>query len=334
MKVFITGGTGFIGSRLTEKLISENHEVTLLARNPSAVHFTGNYKVNIIKGDLSDKSALLEGMKDCEWVFHMAAWAKPFFKDPEIVTGINIDGTINVFDAALERHVKKVVFTSTGGTMSYSHDGNPVDESTNRDPMLHTLYEKTKAEAEKIAFDYSKKGLAVITVNPTRVYGPGKLTESNSMTKIIRLYISGLWRIIPGNGKSIGNYVFIDDVVEGHILAARFGRSGERYILGGENKSFSDLFDIIGESAGKRRILVNLPAGLMKGIIKVFIFMARISGSPPAITMDWLDKYLNNWIMSSNKASRELGYKITPLSEGVSRTIQWLKTKNDGTGKK
>jgi farnesol dehydrogenase len=153
------------------------------------------------------------------------------------------------------------------------------------------------------------------------------------MTKIIRLYISGLWRIIPGNGKSIGNYVFIDDVVEGHILAARFGRSGERYILGGENHSFLSLFDIIGETSGKRRILVNLPAGLMKRIIKGVIFMSKISGSPPAITMDWLDKYLNNWIMSSNKASMELGYKITPLYEGVSRKIQWLKTKKDGTGK-
>ena len=333
MKVFITGGTGFIGTRLTEKLISENHHVTLLVRNPASALFTGNDKVSIIKGDLSNKSALLEGMKDCDWVFHMAAWAKPSYKDPKIVTRINIDGTVNVFDAALESHVKNVVFTSTGGTMSFSHDGNPVDENTNQDPALHTLYERTKTEAEKIAIDYSKKGLDVITVNPTRVYGPGMLTESNSMTKIIRLYISGLWRIIPGNGKSIGNYVFIDDVVEGHILAARFGRSGERYILGGENHSFSDLFDIIGETAGKKRILVNFPGGLMKGIVKGFMFISKISGSPPIITMDWIEKYLNNWIMSSDKASKELGYKITPLSEGVFRTIQWLKTINNGTGK-
>lgn len=333
MKAFITGGTGFIGSRLTEKLISENHDVTLLARNPSAAAFTGNNKVTLIKGDLFNKAVLLEGMKDCDWVFHMAAYVKPSYKDPSIVTGINVDGTVNVFDAALESSVKKVVFTSTGGTMSYSHDGKPVDESTNPDPELHTLYEKTKVEAEKIALDFCKKGLAVVTVNPTRVYGPGKLTESNSMTKIIRLYISGLWRIIPGDGKSIGNYVFIDDVVEGHLLAARNGKSGERYILGGENHSFRKLFDIIGEAAGERRILVNLPAGLMKGIIKLVMFISKITGSAPAITMDWLDKYLNNWIMSSDKAIKELGYKITPLSTGASRTIQWLKTKQNGTGK-
>ena len=333
MRVFITGGTGFIGTRLTEKLISENHDVTLLVRNPSGAVFSGNDKVTLIKGDLLNKAVLLEGMKDCDWVFHMAAYVKPSYKDPSIVTGINVDGTGNVFDAALEANVKKVVFTSTGGTMSYSHDGKPVDESTNPDPELHTLYEKTKVEAEKIALDFCKKGLAVVTVNPTRVYGPGKLTESNSMTKIIRLYISGLWRMIPGDGKSIGNYVFIDDVVEGHLLAARYGKSGERYILGGENHSFRELFDIIGEAAGKRRILVNLSAGLMKGIIKLVMFISKITGSAPAITIDWLDKYLNNWIMSSDKAIKELGYKITPFSEGVSRTIQWLKTKQYGTGK-
>ncbi|TFG41618.1 MAG: NAD-dependent epimerase/dehydratase family protein, partial [Bacteroidia bacterium] len=333
MKIFLTGGTGFIGTRLTEKLLSQNHTLTLLTRNPSATAFAGNDKVFLVKGDLSDKRTLLEGMKDCDWVFHMAAYAKPSYKDPLVVSGINVDGTMNVFEAALESNIRKVVFTSTGGTMSYSRNGIPVDEKTNPDPELHTLYEKTKAQAEKIASDFSKKGLDVVTVNPTRVYGPGKLTESNSLTKIVKLYVSGLWRIIPGDGKSIGNYVFIDDIVNGHILAAKHGRSGERYILGGENHSFKELFAIIGESAGKKRTLVNLPAGLMKGIVKMVISFSRITGSPPAITMDWLDKYLNDWIMSSDKAVKELDYGITPLAEGISRTIEWLKSKQYGTGK-
>lgn len=333
MKVFITGGTGFIGTRLTEKLISENNTVTLLARNPSTSAFAGDDRVTLLKGDLFNKSVLLEGMKDCDWVFHLAAYAKPSYKDPSQVTRVNVDGTVNVFEAALQSNVKKTVFTSTGGTMSFSHNGKPVDESTNPNPELHTLYEKTKADAEKIAVDYSKKGLDVVIVNPTRVYGPGKLTESNSLTKIITLYISGFWRIVPGDGKAIGNYVFIDDIVEGHILAAKYGRSGERYILGGENHSFCDLFAIIGNEAGKKRILVNLPAGLMKGIIGLSVFFSKIARTPPALTMDWLDKYLNNWIMSSEKAIEELGYKVTPLNTGVSKTIQWLKTKKNVAGK-
>ena len=333
MKVFVTGGTGFIGARLTEKLIESDHEVTLLARNPSMVPYAGNEKVTILKGDLSDRDLLKKGMKSCDWVFHMAAYAKPSYKDPSVVTGINVDGTVNVFEAALESGVRKVVFTSTAGTMSYSHDGMPVDEETNKNPELHTLYEKTKAEAEKIAVDYTAKGLDVVIVTPTRVYGPGRLSESNSVTRIIKLYMSGLWRINPGDGSSTGNYVYVDDVAEGHILAARHGRGGERYILGGENHSFSRLFDTIGTAAGKKRILVKLPAGLMKAIVKIITFFSGIFRISPPITRDFLDKYLRDWIMSSDKAVRELGYRITPLSEGVSKTIEWLKTISDGKSK-
>ena len=333
MKVFVTGGTGFIGARLTEKLIESDHEVTLLARNPSMVPYAGNEKVTILKGDLSDRDLLIKGMKSCDWVFHMAAYAKPSYKDPSVVTGINVDGTVNVFEAALESGVRKVVFTSTAGTMSYSHDGMPVDEETNKNPELHTLYEKTKAEAEKIAVDYTAKGLDVVIVNPTRVYGPGRLSESNSVTRIIKLYMSGLWRINPGDGSSTGNYVYVDDVAEGHILAARHGRGAERYILGGENHSFSRLFDTIGTAAGKKRILVKLPAGLMKAIVKIITFFSGIFRISPPITRDFLDKYLRDWIMSSDKAVRELGYRITPLSEGVSKTIEWLKTISDGRSK-
>ncbi|MBN2665567.1 MAG: NAD-dependent epimerase/dehydratase family protein [Bacteroidales bacterium] len=333
MKVFVTGGTGFIGARLTEKLIGDNHEVTLLARNPSMVPYAGNEKVTIVKGDLSDRGILKKGMKSCDWVFHMAAYAKPTFRDPSVVTAINIDGTVNVLEAALESGVRKVVFTSTGGTMSYSHDGMTVDEETNKDPELHTLYEKTKAEAEKIAVDYTARGLDVVIVNPTRVYGPGRLSESNSVTRIIKLYMLGLWRINPGDGNSIGNYVYVDDVAEGHILAAMRGRGGERYILGGENHSFNSLFDTIGSMAGKKRTLIRLPAGLMKAIVRGITFFSGLFRVSPPITRDFLDKYLRDWIMSSDKAVSELGYGITPLSEGISKTIEWLKTVNDGKGK-
>lgn len=333
MKVFITGGTGFIGARLIEKLIEKDHEVIMLARNPSMSSFSGNSRVSIVKGDLSDRNLLKRSMKSCDWVFHMAAYAKPSGKDPSVINSVNIDGTVNVFEAALESGAGKVVFTSTGGTMSYSRDGNPVGEETNKNPELHTLYEKTKAEAEKIAVDYRSKGLEVVIVNPTRVYGPGKLSESNSVTRIIKLYMSGIWRINPGNGKSVGNYVYVDDVAEGHILAAMHGRGGERYILGGENHSFTSLFDTIGEVSGKKRILVRLPAGLMKAIVgTITCFSGALRVSPP-ITRDFLDKYLRDWIMTSEKAERELGYRITPLSEGVTLTIDWLKTMKDGKSK-
>jgi nucleoside-diphosphate-sugar epimerase len=327
MRIFITGGTGFIGSRLTERLVAEKHDLILLLRDPAKAAAFNNEKVTFVQGDLFDTEALRKGMRGCEWVFHMAAFTKPWANDESLPFKTNVTGTINVIEAAIENNVKKIIITSTGGTLGYSKDGNTVDESNNPDPEYHTQYEKTKAEAEKIALKYCASGIHIVIVNPTRVYGPGKLSKSNSLTKIIKLYISGFWRIMPGDGNSKGNYVFINDVVNGLILAAVSGRKGERYILGGENLTFREMFDKIGIASGSKRKIFSLSAGFLRIVIKFSALLTRVFGIPPIITREWLDKYLNDSIISSDKAVKELGYKITPFAEGVSETIRWLKLK-------
>ncbi|MDX9811836.1 MAG: SDR family oxidoreductase [Bacteroidales bacterium] len=329
MKIFLTGGTGFIGSRLTERLLAEGHEPVLLLRNPARVS-PGATGITYVKGDIFSTSALDEGMKGCEWVFHLAAFTKPWSKDPSEAYRTNVTGTINVLEAALANGVKRVVMTSTGGTIGCSNGNCVTCETTNPSPEFNTLYEKTKAEAEKLAVEYSEKGLPVVVVNPTRVFGPGRLSKSNSMTKIISLYRKGLWRIMPGDGNSVGNYVYIDDVVNGHILAAVKGRPGDRYILGGENLSFRELFSSIGAVTGKKRLILPLPFPVMRSVVAVNTFLTGLTGMPPLITRDWLDKYMNNWIMSSDKAVTELGYTVTPFKEGVADTIKWLNTLKDG----
>ena len=327
MRIFITGGTGFIGSRLTERLVAEKHDLILLLRDPAKASTFYNEKVTFIKGDLFDTEALRKGMRGCEWVFHMAAFTKPWANDESLPFKTNVTGTINVIEAAIENNVKKIIIASTGGTLGYSIDGNTVSESNNPDPEYHTQYEKTKAEAEKIALKYCASGINIVIVNPTRVYGPGKLSKSNSLTKIIKLYISGFWRIMPGDGNSKGNYVFINDVVNGLILAAVSGRKGERYILGGENLTFREMFDKIGIASGSKRKIFSLNAGFLRIVIKFSALLTRVFRIPPIITREWLDKYLNDSIISSDKAVKELGYKITPFTEGVSETIRWLKSK-------
>lgn len=329
MRIFITGGTGFIGSRLTERLRAEGNELVLLLRNPAKVSPGAGAEITYVKGDIFSTRALDEGMKGCDWVFHLAAFTKPWSKDPSEAYRTNVTGTVNILEAAQANGVKRVVITSTGGTMGCSGGNCVTCETSNPSPEFNTLYEKTKAEAEKLAAGYSAKGLPVVVVNPTRVFGPGRLSKSNSMTRIISLYRSGLWRIMPGDGRSVGNYVFIDDVVNGHILAAMKGRPGERYILGGENLSFRELFSSIGRAAGKRRVVLPLPFPVMRSVVSVNAFFTRITGMPPLITKDWLEKYMNNWIMSSDKAVTELGYSITPFADGVAHTIKWLNTLKD-----
>ncbi|NMC38153.1 MAG: NAD-dependent epimerase/dehydratase family protein [Bacteroidales bacterium] len=325
MKIFLTGSSGFIGSRLVERLIAENHEVILLLRNPGRNLWFDRNKVKIVEGDLFDTGLLIQGMKGCELVFHLAAYTKPWSKDPAVPFSVNVTGTVNILESALKAGVKRVVITSSCGTFGYSDSGSVVNELTVRDKTLFTEYEKTKAEAEQLALEFCSKGLEVVIVNPSRLYGPGFFTSGNSMTRIIRGYMRGTWRIIPGNGKAIGNYVFIDDVVDGHIKAALRGASGEKYILGGENLSFSKLFNIIGEESGKKRLMIHFPPILIRAIIKIIRTGTGILGMPPPITEEWIEKYMKDAVISSDKAISLLGYKITPFRAGVRKTIDWLR---------
>jgi nucleoside-diphosphate-sugar epimerase len=328
MRVFMTGASGFIGSKLAFRLAEENHRLTVLMRDPSKAEEFASAGMTVIYGDLSDRAKLKAAMKDCDWVFHLAAFTRPVSSDPGLPHKINVEGTRNVLEAAKEQSVKKVIITSTAGTMGHSPDGQPVDETVRSDPEHNTEYERTKAFSEKLALDYSTYNLEIVVVNPTRVYGPGKMTVSNSLTKIIRLYGRGLWRIIPGDGESTGNYVFIDDVVRGHMLAAVHGSGGERYILGGENIKYNDLFNILGDLYGRKRTLFKIKEPSLKRIVKTVGLYSKLTGTPAVISSEWIDKYLRNWIVSSNKAETFLNYKITPFREGAAKTIQWLRSNN------
>ncbi len=327
MKVFITGASGFIGNNLARKLAEENHDITVLIRNISdSEEFTAK-GIKIINGDIFNVEKLKAGMNGCDWVFHLAAFAKPSSPEKNLPYMTNVQGTINVLNAAKDQKIKKVIITSTAGTAGFSRDGLPVDEKTGNNPVYLTEYERTKAIAEKIAAESSSNEMDVIIVKPTRVYGPGKLTKSNSVTRIIKLYGKGLWRIIPGDGKAIGNYVFIDNVVKGHILAAQSGKGGEKYLLGGENLSYLAFFDYLGGAYGRRRKLFKLDESCLKKIVRASGLITTIARKPPFITESWIDKYLQDWIISSNKAVNELSYKITPFEEGVMETVKWLKAK-------
>lgn len=328
MKYFVTGSTGFIGERLVKQLVAAGHVVHALVRSESKARRMLPASVKLFYGELDDKVAIREALSSCDGAFHLAAWAKVWSKDPDLPHRINVAGTKNIFDAALESGVGRVVLTSTGGTLNSSDGKNPVDEETRRTLNFFNAYEKTKSMAEKLALDYAEKGLEVVTVNPTRVYGPGYENESAAMTMIIRKFSKGTWRIIPGNGKKYGNYVYIDDVVEGHLLAMKKGRSGQRYIIGGENVTYDQFFQVLRNVTGRDRVMIHIPYGLLNFVVRIQFVVARMFGKPPLITPGWIRKYLHHWACSSRKAQEELGYRITPLDAGIRKTIEWIEGKN------
>jgi farnesol dehydrogenase len=140
-------------------------------------------------------------------------------------------------------------------------------------------------------------------------------------------YLKGKWHVIPGNGKSIGNYVYVDDVVQGHLLALERGVSGEHYILGGENVTYDDFFEILREQSGTHYTLYHIPYGVMLSVATVMDIVARF-GVKPLITSGFVRKYNYQWINDSQKAVNELGYSPISLEEGIARTIQWIRGMN------
>jgi len=328
MKYFVTGATGFIGSPLAKKLADSGHTVHALFRSKSKTAPIKHPNIRLYKGDILDPKSLHRALAGCPYVFHTAAMTKIWTKNPQLYYEINVKGTKNVMEAALTSGVKKLVITSTAAVFGPSSNGE-VNEKSRRETECFTEYEKTKEKADLLALNYLKKGLEVVLVHPTRVYGPGLIKESNSATKLLRLYIQGRWPIMPGNGKSIGNYVYIDDVIKGHLLAMNKGRSGEKYILGGENASYLRFFNSLKKVSQKNYPLLRLPFFIIFGFSQIIKISAKIFDYYPFITPEMAKKLSQNWLISHKKAYQELGYKPIPLEKGMAKTIQWLENRNN-----
>jgi len=323
--VFVTGSTGFIGTKLVTELVRLGHTVHALTRGTSNIDGLSHERIKLVTGDILDRKSLEQGMRGCNKVFHLAAYAKNWAKDPRVFFEHNVDGMRNVFETAAAVGVERVVFTSTIVSFGPTPPGVVGTESMPRITQRYfTEYEETKATAEREVIQLAGKGFPVVIVNPTRVYGPGKLTEGNSVSLMIDMYDRGKVPVLLNGGKEIGNYVLIDDLVRGHILAMEKGEIGERYILGGENASLRQLFQLVDEISGKKHFQMNLPpklAYLYSGIEKK---KAEWLGLYPQITPGWVETFLQHWVYTPEKAERELGYTITPLKEGVRMTYAWL----------
>jgi farnesol dehydrogenase len=336
-KAFVTGANGFIGTRLIEALVQRGQPVRALSRRPNPQPdpppgFGWNDGgplasplVEWVRGDITDRDSLVRGMEGCSQVYHLAACAKNWARDPTIFHEMNVQGMRNVFDAAVTRAVQRVVWTSTMLTFGPTPRGQVYDEESPRSTdHFFADYDETKTIAEQEALRRAAEGFPVVIVNPARVYGPGHLTEGNSVSLLIDQYDRGLVPFLLNLGVNVGNWVYIDDVVQGHILAMKKGRIGQRYILGGENASLKRFFRLVDQVSGKRHFQV--PVFRYSALIFAWILKKRAEwfGVYPQISPGWVRMFLADWAYSTEKAQRELGYRPTPLAEGLKSTYEWL----------
>ena len=332
--IFITGATGFIGTSLTRQLLAEGWHVRGMSR--SKPKLPPGYEGDIadiwespnfeyVQGDVNDVDSLTKGMTGCKYVLSLAGYAKNYARDPQVFYKVNLDGMKNVLNVAGKLNVEKIVWISTIVSFGPTPKGKTCDETLNRitDKYL-TEYEASKSLAEKEALQFAKKGLPLVIVNPTRVYGPGQLSEGNAMAALIRDYRKGLSPFLLNYGVNYGNYGYVDDVAKGVYLALQHGRCGERYILGGDNASLLELYRLIDKIDGKKHFKLPLykffPL-LVSGVLELW---AKLTGVYPRITPGWVRTFLVDWKYSCDKAKKELGYDPIPLEQGLRQTIEWL----------
>lgn len=323
MKVFLTGITGFIGGELAKELLEMGYEVNALARNPKDLSWS-HPNLRLFKGDVNDSASVDSAISGCVYAYHLASYAKPYENVPGTYRKVNIEGTRIVLQKALENYLQKVVVTSSVGVLGPCQNGKPITESQKRHTGFFNEYEASKAGAEEVCAEFVKKGLDVSIVLPSRVFGPGEATDSNAGTMLIRKYVDGTWRFIPGKGGSVGNYAYIRDVVQGHILAMQKGKNGERYILAGENLSFNDFFEEVRQSSGIDRLMIKMPTTMMFAAVFFIRAWSKMQGKQPKVDNNWVYRYFYDWGLSCEKARNELGYRPTPFRTALRETLDWL----------
>jgi nucleoside-diphosphate-sugar epimerase len=324
--VFVTGGTGFIGTKLVTELVQKGHIIHVLRRPTSNAEGLEHERIHLFTGDLMDCESLRKAMEGCTQLYHLAAYAKNWAKDSKTFYQNNVEGLCNVWEMAKVSGVERVVFTSSILTCGSTGSGEIGDEEKHCTmPDCFTEYQASKIVGEQQSCKYADHGLSLVTVNPTRVYGPGKMSEGNSLTRMIDLYDRGKFPLLLNHGINAGNYVFVDDVIQGLVLAMEKGKTGERYILGGENVSLKQLFELIDELSGEKHFQINMPSWFALFYSRLEHKKAKWFGLHPLITPGWVETFLQDWVYSSSKAEKELGYKITPLKEGIRVTLTWLR---------
>lgn len=328
-KVLVTGATGYIGGVLTRCLLSHGYLVHALVRDPIKAQILPP-EIRIFAGDLFDNAALDLALEGVEEVFHVAAYAKPWASDPQTYFRMNVEGTKNVCLAAARNSVRRLVFTSTAGVFGPSLGGAAVNEETRPRAPLRTTYEQSKVMAEAMILERVAQGQDIVIVNPSRVYGPGPSAYDNGVTKMIRLYLAGKFRFYPGDGNSIGNYVFVEDVIKGHLLAMEKGVAGERYALGGENATYRTFFEQLKAVSGVHHRMFPIPIGWMRTAAKWMQWRAEKFGTPPLLTPEWIDRFMEHWELSSAKAANHLGYQPVSLQEGLLHTVKSLQNAPEG----
>ncbi|MBI4661546.1 MAG: NAD-dependent epimerase/dehydratase family protein [Verrucomicrobia bacterium] len=328
MNCFVTGAAGFIGANLVRELRARGHSVRAWVRPHSDLRGLSGIDFECAEGDLSDPVRLLEAMRGCDWCFHVAASYHLWLRDYAPMYASNVAGTRHVLQAARDAGCSKIVYTSTvgciglprpvHGTITPTDESSPVSKA-----QMSNHYKRSKWQAEQVAREMAESGAPVIIVNPSAPVGPGDVKP----TPTGKVIVDFLKRRLPAYLDTGLNWVHVQDVAIGHILAAEHGRAGERYILGNAQGNWTMkqtllvLQDITGVPAPRFRV----PYRIAWIAAHVDEALARFTDRPPKAPLAGVRMARYKMFFNPAKAIRELGLPQTPPKQAFSDAVNWFR---------
>ena len=295
--------------------------VTVLVRPTSRLTLLEGLPIDAVVGDLRNIDSLIPALYGMDELYHVAADYRLWSPDPTELYENNVQGTLNILEAASRQHVPKVVYTSTVGCLGIPKDGSPGDETTpvTRDELVGH-YKRSKYDAEQIALDYAAKELPLIVVNPSTPVGPGDIKPTPT-GKIILDFLKGRMPAYVDTGL---NLVAVEDVAEGHLLAAQRGRVGEKYILGNRNMTLREILEILARITDREPPHMRVPHWVALAAAVADTSFSRLIGREPSIQIEAVLMSRKRMFFSAEKAVRELGLPQTSVEEALGRAVDWF----------
>ncbi len=323
MTALVTGANGFVGAAVCRALLTEGHRVRALVRPGSDRRNLDGLGVGCVEGDIRNPESLDPAMEGCRYAFHVAADYRLWVRRPQRMYETNVQGSLNVLDAARRAGAHRLVYTSSVAALGLTHDGTPANEQTPaglKDMIGH--YKRSKFLAETaIAARARDTGFSVVTVNPSTPIGPGDLKP----TPTGRLILDAAAGRMPAYVDTGLNVVHVDDVARGHLLALRRGTDGERYILGGTDLSLREILALVARRIGRPPPRLRLPGWSLWPIALASEALAFCTGKVPRATVATVRMASKRMYFSSAKAQSELGYQARPAGEAIADAIDWYR---------
>ncbi len=316
--MFVTGGSGFVGGAIVRHLIDAGRPVRALARSRGSAERLERAGARPVPGDVFDAEALLGGMRGCGTVFHAAGVNASCLQDPSPMLHTNIEGSAAVMRAAATAGVRRFIYTSSAATLGEPRGTVGREDARHRGGFL-SAYERSKYLAERRVMELAPSlGLAVVTVNPSSVQGPGRAAGS---ARILVEILRRRRAVIVDGWLSI---VDVDDCATGHLLAEEHGTAGERYVLNGASLTTRDAVTLLQGLCGAPERVVRLPRAVVSIAGAVVGGLGRLTRRPPAICPEVARTLLHGHRYDGSRATLELGVSYRPLADTVERTLRWL----------